>query len=154
MKKRAVLAAAIAMAGQSITPAFAGGMFNENTMLGWRQRMEPTAMAYVKIPFHTTKTDHRQFSAGIKVTTPQAYRPGAAPPRSGATGWIDFSVTGYDLRSPWTTTLNVNGFTAWADNPDLLPKNHPHFSGSSWILVGALSAGIIGGVIALSDRDK
>jgi hypothetical protein len=154
MKKRAALAAAIVMAGQSITPAFAGGLFNENTMLGWRQRMEPTAMAYVKLPFHASKADHRQFRAGVMVTTPRAYRPGFAPPRSSAPGWIDFSVTGYGLRSPWTTTLNVNGTLAWADNPVLLPKNTPHFSGTSWVLVGALSAGIIGGVIALSDRDK
>ncbi len=156
MKKFAVLVAAAALAGQLATPAFAAGTFNDATMLGWQQRSAPAAMAYFSVPFHAARNDRLQPRAGLMITAPQAYYPGAKSSLTSAPGMVDFAFTGNDLNTPWTATLNVQNQVAWASDPKALPKNSKQLfeSGVSWVVVGVLSAGIIVGVYALSDRSK
>lgn len=90
------------------------------------------------------------------ITAPQSYRIGQAFTRTGVPGMIDFGFTGRDFSTPWTATLNVSTSVAWAQDPAALPKNTHYLfeSGVSWVIVGVISAGIIGGVYALSDRPK
>lgn len=156
MKKYAALVAATALVGQLATPAFAAGAFNDATMLGWQQRSAPAAMAYFSVPFHAERSDRIQPRAGLMITAPQAYYPGAMSSRVSKPGMVDLAFTGNTFDSPWTATLNVQNQVAWASDPKALPKNTKQLfeSGVSWVVVGALSAGIIIGVYALSDRSK
>lgn len=156
MKKCAVFTAVAALACELMTPAFAASPFNETTMLGWQQTTKPTAMAYARLPFHASATDQFQPRTGIMITSPQTYRVGGPLTRASAPGMVDLGFTGRNFAAPWTATLNVSDAVAWAQDPKALPKNsHNLFeSGTSWVVVGLLSVGIIGGVYALSDRSK
>ena len=155
MKKYAAFAAAIAMAGQLVSPA-AAGVFNETTMLGWRRVSEPAAVAYFKIPLQTGKGFKAQPRAGFMISAPKSYSADSAVLQQAGAGMVDFGFTGRHFDRPWTASLMVSNQVAWASNPEALPKNTPHLfeSGASWVVVGLLSAGIIVGVYALSDRDK
>jgi hypothetical protein len=156
MKKSIVYAAIAALTCQAATPAFAGGPFHPTTALGWQRTSGPAAMAYVRVPFHARKTDRDQPRAGFMLTSPGAYRPGDAYSRISAPGLVDFGFTGRNFKSPWTATLNLSSQVAWASDKDELPKNTRYLfeSGTSWLVVGVVSAGIIVGVYALSERDK
>ena len=151
-----VLTAVVAMAGQFATPTFAASAFNATTMLGSRQIAGPTAMAYVRVPFHARKIGRFQPRAGFMVTAPQSYRPGTLISRASIPGIIDFGFTGRDFHHPWTATLNVGDVVAWSGNPDALPKNTVHLfeSGASPAVVGAVTVGAIAGTLALVDRPK
>ena len=156
MKKCVALVATAALVAQLATPAFAAGTFNDATMLGWQQRSAPAALAYFSVPFHTARQGRLQPRAGLMITAPQAYYPGKMSALTSAPGMVDFAFTGKDFNSPWTGTLHVQNQVVWASDPKALPKNTKQLfeSGVSWVVVGALSAGIIIGVYALSDRSK
>ena len=156
MNKPAVSLALVALLGQLAAPAYAGGTFNETTMLGWQKTSRPAAMAYVRLPFHAGRADASQPRAGFMITAPRGYRVGAMPVRTAAPGVIDFGFTGRNFQSAWTASINVNDAVAWASKPEALPKNATHLfeSGASWVVVGLISVGIVAGTIALSDRKK
>jgi hypothetical protein len=156
MKKHALLTAIAVLACHGATPALAAGPNDPTTMQGWQRIAEPAAMAYVRVPFHATRKDRRQARAGIMITSPRTYRAGQVFTRTSAPGMVDFGFTGTSFSSPWTATLNVSTSVAWAQDPEVLPKNTHYLSdsGLSWVVVGVISAGIIGGVYALSDRPK
>jgi hypothetical protein len=154
MKKYAFLMAA-AVLTQAITPALAGP-FKDATMLGWQRKSSSAAVAYVSMPFHAGKNSRAQPRAGLMITAPQGYRVGYHLAYTAAPGIIDFGITGRNFRSPWVTTINVNNAVAWASAPEELPKNTKHLfeSGASWAVVGAVTVGIVAGVLSLSNRDQ
>lgn len=156
MKKLAAFAAAVAMAGQLVSPAYAAGAFNETTMLGWRHVSAPAAVAYFKMPLQTDNALKAQPRAGLMISSPKSYTASNAVMYQSGSGAVDIGFTGRSFDSPWTASLMVNNHVAWASNPDALPKNTPHLfeSGTSWVMVGLLSAGIIAGVYVLADRSK
>lgn len=156
MKKYAAVAAAVAMTGQLIAPAQAAGVFNDTTMLGWQRTSQPAAVAYFKIPLQADKGYAAQPRAGLMISGPKSYAAGTAVMHQSGPGALDLGFTGRDFSSPWTASLMVSNQVAWAANPDALPKNAPHMfeSGTSWVVVGLLSAGIIAGVYVLADRNK
>jgi hypothetical protein len=159
MKKYAAFAAAIAMAAQLVAPAHAAGSagpLKDSTMMGWQRTSEAAAMAYFKMPLQQSKTMRGQPRAGLMITSPRNYRAGTPIMHASAPGIIDLGITGQGLRTPWNATLLVQDKVAWASNPDALPQNTKHLfeSGASWLVVGAISAAIIGGVILLSEEDK
>jgi hypothetical protein len=154
MKKHAFLVATVALLTQAAGPAFAGP-FKDPTMLGWQRKSSSAAVAYVSMPFHSGKNSRMQPRAGLMITAPQGYRVGSHLAYTAAPGIIDFGFTGRGFRSPWIATINVNNAVAWASDPKELPKNSKHLfeSGISWVVVGAVSIGIIAGALALSTRD-
>ncbi len=153
MKKSTFVVAAFALAAQVVTPAFAGS-YDFNPALGPQRTAAPAAMGYFRLPLHAGAKDSAQPRAGFMITSPQTYRVGQTFSRIGAPGMVDIGFTGRDLSTPWTATLNVSNTVAWAQNPDALPKNTHYLfeSGLSWVVVGVISAGIIGGIYALSDK--
>lgn len=156
MKKLATFVAAVAMAGQLVSPAYAAGAFNETTMLGWRHVSAPAAVAYFKMPLQTVKGFSAQPRAGLMISSPKSYSASAPVMYQSGSGAVDFGFTGRNFDSPWTASLMVSNQLAWANNPEALPKNTPHLfeSGASWVMVGLLSAGVIAGVYVLADRSK
>lgn len=159
MKKYAAFAAAIAMAGQLVAPAYAAGAagpLKDSTMMGWQRTSEAAAMAYVKMPFQQSNTLRGQPRAGLMITSPRNYRAGTPIMHASAPGIIDLGITGQGLRTPWNASLLVQDRVAWTSNPETLPANTKNLfeSGASWVVVGLVSAAIIGGVILLSEEDK
>ena len=156
MNKYAVFAAVVAVASQLALPAFAASPFTETSMAGLQRIAAPSVMAYMRVPFHTLKTDSLQPRAGLMVTAPQSYRAGTVLSRASAPAIVDFGFTGRDFSRPWTATLNVNDAVAWSGNPDSLPKNTVHLfeSGTSWIVVGAVTVGVVAGTLAMVGRAK
>lgn len=156
MNKCAAFTAIAALAGQLITSAFAAAPFPGTTMFDQQRVAAPAVMAYMRMPLQSVKSTAFQPRAGLMITSPQAYRVGDSFSRTSAPGMLDLGFTARDLASPWTATFNVGGAVAWAQDPKALPKNTRNLfeSGTSWVVVGLLSAGIIGGVYALSDRGK
>jgi hypothetical protein len=154
MKKYAALAAVIALTGQTVSPAFAAGVFNDTTMLGWKRTSEPAAVAYFKMPFQSGPGLKAQPRVGLMISSPRSYSASTAIVHQAGSGVVDLGFTGRDFYSPWTATLNFNNQVAWASNPDALPKNTKYFleSGTSWALVGVASAAIIAGVILASEN--
>lgn len=156
MKKLAALVAVAAMAGQLVSPAYAGGVYNNTTMQGWQRTAEPAAMAYFRLPFQTSRNERAKPSIGLMITGPHAYSVNSGLVRSASPGVIDLAITGQTLRSPWTAALRVNDRLAWASNPEALPKDTPHLfeSGTSWAVVGLVTVGVIAGIYVLADRGK
>jgi hypothetical protein len=154
MKKYAVAAAAIAMAGQLVSPAYAAGVFNETTMLGWKRTSEPAAVAYFKLPFQWGESLKAQPRVGFMISSPRTYAASAAVPHQTGRGIVDLGFTGRDFYSPWTASLNFNGQTAWTSDRDAMPKNTKYLfeSGTSWVVVGIASAAIIAGVYLASEN--
>jgi hypothetical protein len=157
MKKYAAFAAAVAMAGQLVAPAYAAGPLKDSTMMGWQRTSEAAAMAYFKMPFQPSPTLRAGAPrAGLMITSPRNYRAGTAVMHASGPGIIDLGITGHGIKTPWNASLMVQNRVAWTSNPETLPQNTKHLfeSGTSWVVVGLVSAGIIGGVILLSERDK
>ena len=141
MKKTFVLAAVATLVGQFNASAFAAGMFDQNTMLGYKQRQGAAAMAYFHMPFNTVKNYQFQPRAGLMITTPSAYYPGKYTTRTSRPGVLDFSLTGgRHFQGPFTATLKVNNNVTWISNPDALPKNTGHS------LEGGLSQSLMRGL--------
>lgn len=159
MKKFAACAAALALAGQLVAPAYAAGSagpLKDSTMMGWQRTSEAAAMAYFKVPFHQANTLRGQPRAGLMITSPRNYTAGTTIMHASGSGIVDLGITGHSLRAPWNASLLVQDRVAWTSNPETLPANTKNLfeSGASWVVVGLVSAGIIGGVILLSERDK
>lgn len=159
MKKFAAVAAVLAMAGQLVAPAYAAGAagpLKDSTMMGWQRTSEAAAMAYIKMPFQKSNTLRGQPRAGLMITSPRNYRAGTPVMHASGSGIVDLGITGQGLRTPWNASLLVQDRVAWTSNPETLPPNTKNLfeSGTSWVVVGLVSAGIIGGVILLSERDK
>ena len=156
MRMYVILTVVAAVAIQLATPVFAANAFNATTMLGSQMFAGPTALAYVRLPFHARKTARSLPRAGFMVTAPQSYRPGTLISRASIPGIVDFGFTGRDFHHPWTATLNVSDAVAWSGNPDALPKNAAHLleGGASWAVVGAITVGAIAGTLALVGRSK
>ncbi len=156
MKKCAAFSAIAALAGQLMTPAYAAGPLPGTTMFDQQRVAAPVVMAYMRMPLQSVKSHKFEPRAGLMITSPVGYRVGDSFSRSSVPGMLDLGFTGRDLASPWTATLNAGGAVAWAQDPKALPKNTHYLfeSGTSWVVVGLLSAGIIVGVYALSERSK
>jgi hypothetical protein len=136
-----------------------GGMFNATTPLGWRQTNRAAAMAY----FHMPLAGGSQAGVphvGLMVAGPSAYYPGETVLHLDGPRMVDLSfghgALGQSWRADkWSTTLSVSNAVAWS-NDSAVPADGPHLSASTltWVAVGALSAGLIIGGFALTNRKK
>ncbi len=156
MKILTVLVAVVAVLGHMVVPAQAEMLFNKTTMLGWQKKASGSAMAYVSVPTHSTRAGDAQPRVGLMITGPSVSAVGRQAQRLHGPRVLDFGLTGRGINRPWTASLNVGRATAWANNPDALPrgtKTHLMDSGLSWVAVGLISAGIVAGVLIMVEED-
>ncbi len=162
MRKVTTFVAIAAMTTQLAAPAFAGDMFNRNTLLGGTRTSGAAAMGYFRLPLGDApgKTNAPRF--GLMVAGPQTYNAGEVPLALNAPRIVDFAFTGRDLGAPltaaaWRGSLTVGNTLAWvSDRKDLPQGEAPHLmeSGTSWIVVGALTVGAVAGAFALTNRKR
>ncbi|GEM_PF-3591146 len=151
----AVLAAFVLLAQTSVS-AWAEGPFNQTTMLGWPKASKGAAMAYFRLPLHDTPRTSAQPRFGLMISGPSMRSAGFNNTRVQGPALLDLGITGRNLESPWTASLNVGDAPAWASNPDALPRGtnkHLLESGVSWVAVGLISVGIAAGVLVLVEKD-
>ncbi|MBX7198449.1 MAG: hypothetical protein K1X51_03645 [Rhodospirillaceae bacterium] len=162
MRKVTTFVAIAALVSQVAAPAFAGDMFNRTTILGATRTSGAAAMGYFRLPLGQAagKTSAPRF--GLMVAGPQTYSAGDVPLALNAPRILDFAVTGRDLSTPfasssWRGSLTVGNTVAWVSDAKGLPASEaPHLleSGTSWIVVGALTAGAVAGAFALTNRKR
>ena len=164
MKKITTVVAIAALSSQLAGPAFAAdmsqGLFNSTTVLGLARTGDAAAMAYVHMPFggHTTSAPR----LGVMFVGPQSYLPGEAHLHLNGPRMADLSFSGRDFSAPWqtaswTSTLTLGKTVAWTNDKNSIPPGQgPALfdSGLSWVAVGVISAGVVIGAFALTNRPK
>jgi len=155
MQKVLTAAVAAAVTVQLAAPAVAHEMFNRNTMLGWRQQTGPAVIAYVRTPIGPAVFKTRAHT-GLAVTGPRAYRPGSAPLYSAGPQLLDFTFTTHGADARWVAQLNVGKAVAWTNDSRSVGKDQVNLmeSGMSWVIVGAVAAGLAAGTLAVIEADR
>lgn len=162
MRKTTTFVAVAAMASQLAVPAAAGEIFNRTTLLGGARTSGAAAMGYFRLPLGQTpgKTSAPRF--GLMVAGPQTYSAGEVPLALNAPRIVDLAVTGRNLNAPftassWRGSLSFGNTVAWvSDRKDLPPEEARHLleSGTSWLVVGAVTVGAVAGAFALTNRKR
>ncbi len=162
MRKVSTFAAVAAIVSQLAAPAYAGEIFNRTTLLGGTRTSGAAAMGYFRLPLGQTPGRTSAPRLGLMVTGPQTYSAGDVPLALNAPRIVDFAFTGRDLNAPWAPSswrgsLTVGNTVAWvSDRKGLPPGEAKHLleSGTSWVVVGALTAGAVAGAFALTNRKR
>jgi hypothetical protein len=150
---RAAVAAAVTL--QLAAPALAHDMFNRNTMLGWRHQTGPAVVAYFRTPIGPSTFKTRAHT-GLAVTGPRAYRAGSAPLYSVGPQLLDFTFAQHDVKARWVAQLNVGKAVAWTNDPKSVKADQVNLmeSGMSWVIVGAVAAGLAAATISIIEADN
>ena len=162
MRKVTTFVAIAALASQIAAPAFAGDMFNRTTILGTTRTSGAAAMGYFRLPLGQAPGKASAPRFGLMVAGPQTYSAGDVPLALNAPRILDFAFTGRDLSAPfaassWRGSLTLGNTVAWvSDRKDLPGGEATHLleSGTSWIVVGAVTVGAVAGAFALTNRKR
>lgn len=162
MRKVSTFAAVAAMASQLAAPACAGEMFNRTTLLGGTRTSGAAAMGYFRIPLGQAPGKTNAPRLGLMVAGPQTYSAGDVPLALNAPRIVDFAFTGRDLAAPfaassWRGSLTVGNTVTWVSDRNGLPPGetkHLLESGTSWLVVGAVTVGAVAGAFALTNRKR
>jgi hypothetical protein len=159
--KRTLAAAVLtgAMMGSAATThaadVFSPGVFNQNTMQGWKRTTSGSAMVYGRLPFHPKSTDSTQPQLGFAITAPYRLNGSGVLLHTGAPKLVDLRFNATNFSGGFTTSLHVGSTKAWSYDPTAAPGER-HFSlfdsGLSWVGVGLIGAGIIAGTFALTEN--
>ena len=162
MRKFTTFVAIAALTSQLAAPAFAGEIFNRTTVLAGTRTSGAAAMGYFRLQLGQAagKTSAPRF--GLMVAGPQTYSAGEVPLALNAPRILDFAVTGRDVSAPfaassWRGSFTVGNTLAWvSDRKDLPQGEAPRFleSGTSWLIVGAVTVGAVAGAFALTNRKR
>jgi hypothetical protein len=159
--KRALTAAVLTgamMSGAATTQAadiFSPGVFNQNTMQGWKRTTSGSAMVYGRLPFHPKATEAAQPQLGFAVTAPYRLNGSGVLLHTGAPKLVDLRFNATNFSGGFTTSLHVGSTKAWSYEPTAAPgeRHHSLFdSGVSWVAVGLIGAGVIAGTFALTEN--
>jgi hypothetical protein len=159
--KRALAAAVLTgamMSGAATTYAadiFSPGVFNQNTMQGWKRTTSGAAMVYGRLPFHPKSTEAAQPQLGFAITAPYRLNGSGVLLHTGAPKLVDLRFNATNFSGGFTTALHVGSAKAWSYDPMATSgeRHHSLFdSGVSWVAVGLIGAGVIAGAFALTEN--
>jgi len=150
-----LLAAALLVSTAASADPLSRGLFDQNTMQGWKRTTGASTMLYGRLPFHPTKANNARPALGIAVTAPYRVNGAGVLLHTAAPKLVDLRLTATDFNGRWTSALRIGSTQAWTYDPNAKSgEQHRHLfeSGPSWVVVGLVGAAVIAGTFALTEN--
>jgi hypothetical protein len=149
------VAAALLVSTAAAADPLSRGVFDQNTMQGWKRTTGASTMLYGSLPLHPTKANNAGPALGIAITSPYRVNGAGVLLHTAAPKLMDLRLTAKDFNGGWTSALRFGSTQAWTYDPNAKPgeRHHNLFdSGPSWVVVGLLGAVAIAGTFALTEN--